>query len=134
MTFLVDTNVVSELTKRRPNPGALAWHEAQTGLTLSAITVDELSFVVMRAPPTSRARLVAWLEALLASRPTIVAIDVRVARVAGQLRADAANHGQALSQPDALVAACALSGDHTLVTRNIRDFRGTGVRLLDPFV
>ena len=134
MTFLVDTNVVSELTKRRPNPGALAWHEAQTGLTLSAITVDELSFGVMRAPPTSRARLVAWLEALLASRPTIVAIDVLVARVAGQLRADAANHGRALSQPDALVTACALSGDHTLVTRNVRDFRGTGVRLFDPFV
>jgi predicted nucleic acid-binding protein len=133
MSFLVDTNVLSELTKRRPNPGALTWLSSQKTLTISAITVDELSFGVLRAPVGRRAQLVAWLEALLAARPTIVAIDEHVARLAGELRAAAADRGQPVTQPDMLLAASALLGRHTLATRNLRDFRGCGVRLLDPF-
>jgi hypothetical protein len=133
MGYLVDTNVVSELTKRRPNAGAIAWLAGQPTITISAITIDELAFGVLRAPAASRARLAAWLDALIAAAPTIVPIDTRVARLAGELRARAATLGRAARQPDMLIAASALLGGHTLATRNLRDFRGTGVPLFDPF-
>lgn len=133
MTFLVDTNVLSELTKRRPNPGALAWLSAQRTLTVSAITIDELTFGVLRAPADQRERLRVWLDELIAARPSILSIDQHVARLAGELRAAAAGRGRPVTQPDMLLAATAILGGHTLATRNVGDFRGCGVRLLDPF-
>ncbi len=133
MGYLVDTNVVSELTKRRQNTGAIAWITAQKTITISAITIDELAFGVLRAPPAQRVRLGTWLDALVAAKPTIVPIDADVARLAGELRANAAARGRVATQPDMLIAASALLGGHTLATRNVRDFRGTGVLLFDPF-
>lgn len=133
MAYLVDTNVVSELTKRKPDAGALAWLATQRSIMLSAITLDELTFGVLRAPAARRPALAWWLDALLAAGPTIVAIDAAVARLAGELRAAAAARGRIATQPDMLIAASARLGGHTLVTRNVRDFQGCGVRLLDPF-
>lgn len=133
MAFLVDTNVVSELTKRRPNARAIAWITAQKTITISAITIDELAFGVLRAPAAQRVRLTTWLDALVAAKPTIVPIDAVVARLAGELRANAAARGRPATQPDMLIAASALLGGHTLATRNVRDFHGTGVPLFDPF-
>ncbi|MEI8254306.1 MAG: PIN domain-containing protein [Deltaproteobacteria bacterium] len=131
--FLADTNVVSELTRKLPDAGALRWLEAQSALVVSAITLEELSFGVARAQPQIRKRLLAWFEALLASGPVVVAVDDRVARAAGVLRAGAAGRGRVMSQADALIGASALVTGRTLVTRNVRDFDGCGVPLLDPF-
>ena len=129
----MDTNVLSELTKRRPNAGAIAWLASQKTVTISAITIDELSFGVLRAPATQRAHLTTWLDALMAAGPTIVAVDRTVAHLSGELRARAATRGRSAAQADMLIAASALLGGHTLVTRNVRDFEGTGVTLLNPF-
>ncbi len=133
MLFLADTNVVSELTRKRPDAGALRWLESQSALVVSVITLEELSFGVARAQPQIRKRLLAWFEALLASRPVIVEVDDRIARAAGAMRAGAGSRGRVMSQADALIGASALVTGRTLVTRNVRDFQACGVPLLDPF-
>ena len=133
MTFLVDTNVLSELTKRRPNPGALAWLSAQGSLTISVITLDELTFGALRARPEQRPRLLSWLDSLVAGCHAICPVDERIARLAGQLRAACADRGRPVTQADMLLAATALLGGHILATCNVRDFRHCGVRMLDPF-
>lgn len=133
MNYLVDTNVVSELPKRRPHAAVLAWFSSQETIAVSAITLEELSFGVERAPRESAARLRRWLDGLLAAQPLIFPVDERVARTAGLLRAAQEQSGRVAAQADMLIAATALTSGRILVTRNIKHFQGSGVALLDPF-
>jgi predicted nucleic acid-binding protein len=131
--YLIDTNVVSELPRRRPHPAALAWLASQTTLTMSAVTVEELCYGVARAGSEQRKRLAEWLDRLLAIPPEILPVDERVARAAGSLRAERASAGVIMAQADALVAGTARVTGRVLVTRNVRHFEGCGVALLNPF-
>lgn len=134
MSYLVDTNVVSELARPKPNSHVVDWFGTQSTIALSSISIEELSFGIARARAAERRRLVAWFEALLAVPARILAVDERVARAAGDLRAARERAGRAVAQADMLIAATALVSGRTLVTRNTRDFEGCGVALLDPFV
>ena len=60
--FLVDTNVVSELTRRKPNPGVLRWMSAHPTFALSAVTIEELVYGIERSPAAQRRGLSEWLE------------------------------------------------------------------------
>jgi predicted nucleic acid-binding protein len=131
--FLLDTNVVSELPRPRPDPRVLSWLSGLDAIALSAITVEELAYGVERAPSGQRPRLRRWLEALLDARPLVIPIDQRVARIAGSLRAARETRGRRIPQADMLIAACAVSAGLVLATRNTRDFEGCGVALFDPF-
>jgi len=131
--YLVDTNVISELPRRRPHEGVLAWLASQATLTMSAVTVEELSYGVARAEPEQRKRLGEWLDRLLAIPPEILPVDERVARAAGSLRAERARAGFMMAQADALVAGTARVTGRVLVTRNVRHFEGCGIALLNPF-
>ena len=132
--YLVDTNVVSELARRRPHLAALAWLESQPTLALSAVTVEELAFGVARAPAGQADRLRGWFERLLAIPPEVIAIDQQIASTAGTLRAERERGGVVMAQADALVAATARVTGRVLVTRNTRHFEGCGIPLLNPFV
>jgi toxin FitB len=134
VTYLLDTNVLSELPKRRPHAGVLAWVERLTSLTVSAISLEELCYGVERAPGHRREKLRLWLDELFALAPTVIAIDARVARVAGTLRANRDAKGRPVAQADMLVAACALTSGLVLATHNVRDFEDCGVALFNPFV
>lgn len=131
--YLLDTNVISELPRPRPNPRVLQWFSTLTEITLSAITIEELVFGVERAPEPRRRKLRPWLDALLEVPPHVVPIDTKVARIAGELRAAREAAGARVAQADMVIAASALSQGLVLVTRNVRDFEGLGVALLDPF-
>ncbi|WP_394836855.1 PIN domain-containing protein [Pendulispora rubella] len=133
MSYLVDTKVISELVRPAPNPHVLQWFEGQREVALSAISVEELSYGIARAPPVTRRRLVTWFEALLALPAEIVPVDATIARASGDLRAHREGRGLHVAQADMLIAATALITGRTLVTRNTRDFEGCGVALLDPF-
>lgn len=129
MNFLLDTNIVSELTKRCPNPGVTAWAATVTDQQLSAISVDELRFGMARRPD---ARIIDWLEQYLRQHQ-VLPVTREIAERAGAMRGDFLRKGIVREQADMLIAATAQHHNLTLVTRNTRDFEGCGIGLLNPF-
>ncbi len=127
---LVDTNIISELLRPRPNPAVLAWANRQGEFALAAISVEESLYGL------TRHRNAALLEAyatLIAKRCQVLPVTKEIASRAGKLRGDFSLHGIVRSQADMLIAATAQHHDLTLVTRNTRDFEGCGISLLNPF-
>jgi predicted nucleic acid-binding protein len=131
--ILVDTNVLSELARARPNAGVVRWLGEQRRISLSVVTLEELAFGVARAKGAARGRLRTWLDALLAARPTLLDVTPAVARASGELRAAREAGGRRVAMADMLIAATALTHGLTLVTRNVRDFESCGVALFNPF-
>lgn len=126
---LVDTNVISELMRRAPDGHVLRWLERTPQIAVSVITVDEIAFgLTRRALQPLRQRFDEFLANL-----QVLDIDHRIARRAGELRGALAARGIARSQPDMLIAATAQVHALTLVTRNVRDFEGCGIAVLNPF-
>jgi predicted nucleic acid-binding protein len=131
--MLVDTNVLSELPRPRPDAKVVRWFATQESIHVSVVTLEELAFGVARAPSARRSRLSRWLDALLDARPVILEVTTAVARASGELRAAREARGRRVAQADMLIAATALTHGLTLVTRNRRDFEGCGLTVLDPF-
>jgi toxin FitB len=85
--FLIDTTVISEVVKPRPNPKVLAWLETRESIVLSAVTIEELTYGIERAKGKSRDSLREWFSDLLASEPRVVAVTTEIAAISGRLRA-----------------------------------------------
>ena len=132
--YLLDTNVVSETRKVRPDPHVLGFlgtaHAA--ALFLSALTLGELRKGVAaqrHADPGAAARLGSWVDDIETTyTDRVLPIDISVARIWGELSAQ-----RSLPVIDTLIAATALVHGLTLVTRNIRDVAFTGVSVIDPW-
>jgi predicted nucleic acid-binding protein len=129
MPFLIDTNVVGELSRREPNPSVLAWAQEVTTFGVSVVTLEEVFFGLAWRP---NPRVLTWMEGFLASCDSYP-VTIEVARTAGELRGGFQARGRPRTQADMLIGATALVHGLTLVTRNVRDFEGSGVALLDPF-
>lgn len=137
--FLIDTNVVSEARKKdKANLGVTGFFRDCTAtgelLCLSAISVGELrrgvELIRHRGDVNQAAMLEAWLDEVLDQyRNNILAFDGDAAQVWGRLRVPHAGH-----ELDKQIAAIAMVNGLTVVTRNVADFAGTGVTLLNPFV
>lgn len=130
MTYLCDTNVLSELARPAPNPGVLAWAAETRNVNISTITIDEVIFGLTLRP---NARVLAWFEEFLANSCQVLDVTPAVARLAGAMRARLAGRGQVRTQADMLIAASAAAHGLTLVTRNTKDFIGCGINVLNPF-
>ena len=135
MSYLVDTNALSELRRSQPDTNVVRWFEQRPRETLflSVLTLGEIrKGVEMRAADSRRAALLDWLEVQLPRffSGRLLAIDAATAERWGHLTAAA---GRPLPAVDGLLAATALQHDLVLVTRNVRDFAGLGVRLLNPW-
>jgi predicted nucleic acid-binding protein len=134
MTFLLDTNVVSEIRKREPDAGVTQWLAAVDGdeLFLSVLVVGELQQGIERlaARDPSQARaLTSWLDGLRSGfADRIVPVTLDVALTWGRLNAQ-----RPLPVVDGLLAATAITHGWTLVTRDDRAVAGTGVALVNPF-
>jgi predicted nucleic acid-binding protein len=134
--ILLDTNVVSETQRPRGSPLVKARVEERgADLFLNAIVMGELRFgIALLRDPRRRDALAAWYDQLVARfADVILPVTLEVAEVWGDLSARLQDAGRRMEAQDGLIAATALVHDLTLWTRNIRDFDGTGVRLLNPW-
>jgi len=135
LSFLIDTNIVSEIRRKSPHPGVLAWYASTPSerLFLSVLTVGQIRRGIERKrsdDPPAAASLERWYATLVDQySERIIAIDAHVSDMWGQISAL-----RPLPVVDALLAATALVHGLTLVTRNVSDVAGTGVPILDPFV
>ena len=135
MSYLLDTNVISELRKgERANPNVTAWFAdiADEEIFLSVLTIGEIRRgieSVRRRDPDSAAALDRWLALLNeAHGDCVVPIDRKITEEWGRM-----NVPDPLPVVDGLLAATARVLGLTLVTRNVADVKGTGVELFDPF-
>jgi toxin FitB len=133
--FLLDTNVLSELRRKQADGNVVAWMRAVPIINqfMSVVIVQELEIGVLRAErrdPAQGMALRAWLEGQVLPNfaGRILPVDLPVARRAAALHMPNPRPFQ-----DALIAATALVHGLTVVTRNVADFRTTGVPLLDPW-
>jgi len=136
--YLLDTNVVSELTKNRPDERVVAWIRAtdEADLHLSVLTFAEIRYGIEKlAQGARRERLQRWMDTDLADRfeHRILGVDRVVAELWGVIMARAATLSMRLPVMDTLLAATAEHHGMTMVTRNVRDFTRAGVATLDPW-
>jgi toxin FitB len=133
--FLLDTNIVSELTRPRPQPTVVEFLRHNPDLAISVIVFHELEFGIHCAADSQRrSKLQAFSSALRAQFDSrIFDVGMRVAETAGRLRAFEKTSGRVLAELDALIAATAMVHGCTLVTRNVRDFEKLNIPLLNPW-
>ena len=136
--ILLDTNIVSEFMKTNPDTRVMDWLNARAKIDFHLCTpvIAEIRYGIAQLPDGKRKdnMLVACerLEAeTFAGR--ILPFDHRAAHCYAELRATRRNTGKPMSVMDAMIAAIALAHAMTLATRNVRDFEGLGVPLVDPF-
>ena len=136
--FLLDTNVVSELVKFKPEPKVAAWMEAteESLLRLSVLTLGEIRKGIDSLSDRSRrTALESWLnhDLLIRFANRILDVDQAVADRWGRLFAKAMAAKQLLPMVDGLLAATAIHHNLTLVTRNTKDVSLTGVPIINPW-
>ena len=136
MAYLVDTNVISESTKIRPNVFVEQWmNEHGDQYYLSSVTIGEIRRGTERLPTGERkVLLLNWLTQLCESkRGRILNFKASTAHVWGQHMAIWQKKGINVALLDSFIAATALRHQLTLVTRNVSDFSNLGLRIVNPF-
>jgi predicted nucleic acid-binding protein len=133
--IVLDTNVVSEPLRARPDPRVLDWLARQRDASITSITVGELLGGVHMLPRgRRRTQLLTTVEAALDVRAgRVLPYDAAAARIFAELRELARATGRALTVEDGMIAAICRHHDTPLATRNVRDFDGLGIELVDPW-
>lgn len=138
MSYLLDTNVVSEWVKPRPDTNVIAWLASanEDEVFLSVCTLAELRFGVAWMPKGKRRdRLDAWLRVDLPARfeQRIVPVDSAIADRWGELHARARKSGRSIDVMDGVIAATAEVHAMTVVTRDTADFVAAGASIFNPW-
>jgi toxin FitB len=133
-----DTNVVSELMRKEANPQVREWFLRQypSELVLSAVAVMEISYGAERIFLRDKNnRFRKGLDILLdQSFPgRLVPFDLIAAKIAGQFKARRENAGKPISVQNAMIAAICAANGGVLATRNVKDFEGLDLTLVNPF-
>jgi hypothetical protein len=127
---LADTNVISEFVKKTPDAKVMHWLRSVELLAISVVTLEEAHYGLAWQPNT---RKLALFNALVEGLHAVYPITPSIARRAGVLRGQFAAQGVVRSAPDMLIAATAIEHQQLLATRNVRDFLGCGVQVVNPF-
>jgi predicted nucleic acid-binding protein len=137
LSFLLDTNAFSEITRPRPNSGYVDWFEGVNpeDLYLSSLTIGEVRRGVCLLATGPRRDLLERatrdLQGLFEGR--ILAFDTAIAHAWGELGARHRSSGRIIGAVDEMLAATALVHDLTLVTRNVRHFEAAGCPVICPW-
>ena len=134
MRFLVDANVLSEVTKPEPRDSVVAWlRRREPELAVNGVVLGEIRFGILLLPQGKRReRLQQWFDGVVRQihcLPWEATTGLRWA----ELLADLRRRGLAMPIKDSWIAATALEHDLQVVTRNRRDFELAGLEVLDPF-
>ena len=138
MNYLLDTNVLCEPTKPKPNGRVMEWLAVtdEDRLYLSAVTLAEVQRGVSRMPSgVRRERIRHWLEHDVFERfgDRILSVDSAVGLQWGKIMAEAEVKGKAMSSLDGFIAATAVVRDLTLATRNVADFKDAVPQVVNPW-
>ncbi len=137
--FLLDTNVISELSKPEPNPAVLRWfaHTPAQQIYISSVTLCEIEFGLALLPAGKRRdALSAAMHGLVQEdfEGRCLPVDAQCAVAYGRLAANEQQQGRTCGTEDAMIASIALTRQYTLVTRNVKDFQGIeGLRIVNPW-
>ena len=138
MRLLLDTNVLSEVTRPAPDVRVLDWLDGldEDRSFISVVSIAEIRRgVALMDEGRKREALAEWLARDLPQRfeQRVLPVDEPVALAWGDLMGLAKRHGRGLSSMDGLIAATAIAQELTLATRNTKDFEGFGIELFDPW-
>ena len=136
--IILDTNVVFEPLRPAPEPAVLAWLDAQAPATLclTSITLAELLAGVAALPARRRRNKLGQAlteQVLPLFEGRVLAFDMRAAHAFARAQAGAQEAGSPISFADAAITAVAAAHGFAVATRNIDDFKGTGVEVIDPW-
>ena len=136
MKYLVDTNVISEMSKPVPSKAVINWMKnvPETNLFMSVISIGEIVFGISKLPDKTRSgKLAAWLDNVIYDgfEGRILEINIDVMRVWGELYASLP---RSLPIQDTLIAATALANNLAIATRNVKDFKDiAGLSIFNPW-
>lgn len=138
MRLLLDTNVLSEVTRPAPDARVLDWLDGldEDRSFISVVSIAEIRRgVALMDEGRKREALAEWLARDLPQRfeQRVIPVDELVALAWGDLMGLAKRRGRGLSSMDGLIAATAIAQELTLATRNTKDFEGFGIELFDPW-
>ncbi len=132
--YIVDTDVISETARPRPDAAVIRWLAREESIALASITVYELARGVEAKPAGKRKEfLAAWLARVLGSGVSVIAFGRDAALQAAQIERDARRRGRSIAAHDLFILASARTSNLAVATRNVSHFRGHGVTIFDPF-
>lgn len=136
--ILLDTNVLSELMRAKPDPQVLAWVDAQPSheLVICSITVAEILYGIARMPDGKRKRGLLDLATAMFEEDfagNILPFDADAAVHYAEIAAESEAKGRVVDMADAQIAAIGRLHDAVIATRNVRHFESLGVALIDPW-
>ena len=134
--ILLDTNVVSEGMRVEPDSRIIQWLDRQpaSGLFISAITIDEITFGIAILPSGRRRRQLADVFSRIVDvfAERVLPFDVAAAAESAKFRAQRRLNGKPMSLADSQIAGVAKSNSFALATLDIRDFQGIDLTVLEP--
>ena len=130
MSFVCDTNIISEIMKPQPCLSVQLWFAEQDRLCLSVISVEEIIFGLEAKQAVNK---LAWFKRLLNQSCEVLPVSLEIAGYCGELRARLRCRGIVRSQADSLIAATAYIYDKVLVTRNVKDFTESNIKNPESF-
>lgn len=136
--YLLDTCVLSEFVKPKPERKVIDWLNSvdPEAVFLSAVTIGEIQFGISNKPPSNRrTELEVWLNEALPQQfgGRVLALDGATFVTWGKMAAEQKRKGETQSIMDSLIASVALEHKMVLVTRNVGDFKVTGLSVFNPW-
>ncbi|MBE9035833.1 type II toxin-antitoxin system VapC family toxin [aff. Roholtiella sp. LEGE 12411] len=138
MSYILDTNIISELIAKQPNQRVIDWIKGidKNNLFVSVITIGEIRKGIQKLPESLRKKNIQdWFEneLLIGFEGRILPLDLSVILLWGELVGALEKEGRKLPPLDSLIAATTKHHNYTLVTRNEKDFDGIEIVVFNPF-